>query len=125
MPAYVAIVIALFLWVTDAALAAPLRYQLQVDAPEPLKGSLSRNLDLVRWENYEAMTPELLDRLVVEAREQARQIIATEGYFEPKLDIEIDEKQEPAVVKLSVEPGLPSSFSTSVMSCFSTAWRNL
>ncbi|HKE42812.1 MAG TPA: BamA/TamA family outer membrane protein [Casimicrobiaceae bacterium] len=108
MPAYVAIVIALFLWVTDAALAAPLRYQLQVDAPEPLKGSLSRNLDLVRWENYEAMTPELLDRLVVEAREQARQIIATEGYFEPKLDIEIDEKQEPAVVKLSVEPGLPT-----------------
>ena len=108
MPAHVAIVIALLLLLSDAAIAQPVRYRLNVEAPEPLKGSLSRNLDLARWENYEEMTPELLDRLVVEAREQTRQIAATEGYFEPKIDIDVDRAQDPAIVRITVEPGAPT-----------------
>ena len=108
MPAHVAILIALLLWTTDAAFAAPLRYRLEVVAPDALKGTVSRSLDLVRWENYEEMTPELLDRLVLEAREQARQIAATEGYFEPKIDIDVDRNLEPALVRITIDPGVPT-----------------
>lgn len=111
MPAHVAILIALLLWTTDAAFAAPLRYRLEVVAPDALKGTVSRSLDLVRWENYEEMTPELLDRLVLEAREQARQIAATEGYFEPKIDIDVDRNLEPALVRITIDPGVPTRIS--------------
>ena len=111
MPAHVAILIALLLWTTDAAFAAPLRYRLEVVAPDALKATVSRSLDLVRWENYEEMTPELLDRLVLEAREQARQIAATEGYFEPKIDIDVDRNLEPALVRITIDPGVPTRIS--------------
>ena len=107
MPAHVAVVIALVLWMSDAA-ADAFRYRVEVSAPEPLKGAMARNLDLIRWENFEQMTPELLDRLVVEARNQALQIAATEGYFEPKIEIDVDKAQDPAVVQITVEPGVPT-----------------
>ena len=110
MAAHAAFAIAIVLWVCDPANAqtGALRYRLEVDAPEPLKGTISRNLDLVRWENYEQMTAELLDRLVVEAREQARQIAATEGYFEPRIGVDVDLSQDPALVRFNIDPGTPT-----------------
>jgi translocation and assembly module TamA len=105
-----AIAIALVFWACDAAIAqAPaLQYRLEVEAPEPLKGTITRNLDLVRWENYAQMTPELLDRLLVEARAQALEIAATEGYFEPKVEIDLDRTPDPMLVRLTVDPGTPT-----------------
>ena len=107
LAARVSIVVAFVAWLPDAALAQspPLAYRMEVEAPDPLKASLSRNLGLVRWTSYERMTPELLDRLIVEARDQAREIAATEGYFEPKIEIELDRNQEPVLVRLMMQPG--------------------
>jgi len=105
-----ALAIALVLWVCNPANAdtVAFRYRLEVDAPEPLKGTISRNLDLVRWENYEQMTPDLLDRLLIEARDQARQIAATEGYFEPRIDVDVDRSQDPVLVRFNIDPGPPT-----------------
>jgi len=109
LPAHLAVMMA-FLWIPAVlhAQADTLRYRVEIEAPDPLKGTLTRNLDLIRWQDYERMTSQLLDRLVVEAREQARQIAATEGYFEPKIEIEVDRTQEPALVRIAVDPGPPT-----------------
>jgi translocation and assembly module TamA len=110
MPGRVAITIAIVLLTQHACLAqAPSPgYRLEVIAPEPLKGTITRNLDLVRWQDYERMTPGLLDRLIIEAREQAQQIAATEGYFSAKIEIDVDRAQDPALLRLTVEPGTPT-----------------
>src|SRR5215831_11814465 len=106
--ALMAFVLAFALGVAQSALAEALRYKVEVSAPEPIKGAVARNLNLVRWENFEAMTPELLDRLLVEAREQARQIAATEGYFEPRIDVDVDRSQDPVLVRFNIDPGPPT-----------------
>jgi translocation and assembly module TamA len=110
MSAQVAIAFALLLWVQHASLAqAPAPgYRVEIVAPESLKGTITRNLDLIRWQNYEGMTAGLLDRLIIEAREQARQIAATEGYFEAKIEVDVDRTGDPIVLRLSVEPGTPT-----------------
>ena len=84
-----------------------LRYQVEVEGPQPLRGAVSRNLDISRWQDYPDMTLELLERLMREARDQAREIAATEGYLSPKIETDLDRTREPALLRLTIEPGEP------------------
>ncbi|WP_280154373.1 BamA/TamA family outer membrane protein [Piscinibacter sp. XHJ-5] len=86
------------------------QYTLDVEAPRPLRQLLSQNLDLARFRDApasEALSNEELDRLVGMAPEQARALLATEGYFNAK----VEARRQPAAsgeqprVLVSVEPG--------------------
>jgi translocation and assembly module TamA len=86
------------------------RFRLEVQAPKPLKQLLADNLDLARFREVperEGLTDEELDRLVAAAPEQARTLLATEGYFSP----EVRAAREPGAagelprVLVQVEPG--------------------
>jgi hypothetical protein len=37
------------------------RYHVEIDAPPSVKGAVERSLDLVRWQSYAGLTPELLE----------------------------------------------------------------
>jgi translocation and assembly module TamA len=94
-----------------AALAADpagLRFSTEIEAPSALAAALRENLDLVRWQDYDALTPELLDRLAGEARAQAAEILATRGYFSPQVTVGIEDREGARVVRIAVEPGEPT-----------------
>jgi len=84
------------------------RYQLEVQAPKALKRLLEENLDLARFRDApadETLNSEELDRLLSAAPEQARALLATEGYFSPDVKAERRAGGEKPQVVVSVEPG--------------------
>jgi translocation and assembly module TamA len=80
---------------------------LQIDAPSALRTLLLRNLDLAR---LAALTgPEAPDetewlRLVAAAPAQVRELLETEGYFHPEVEVR-RERGPPPVVHVRVQPG--------------------
>ena len=84
-------------------------YKVEITAPGPVKAAVERSLDLVRWQSYAEITPEFFDLLVADARSQARDAAAAQGYFAAKVESEIDRATTPATVRLRIEPGEPAT----------------
>jgi translocation and assembly module TamA len=89
------------------ALAQGVRYSVQVEAPEPLDELLENNLDLVRWRDNPRLDRDQLLRLVKSAPEQVRTLVATEGYYTPKVSAGLDERGAELVARVMVDPGPP------------------
>ncbi|MFO1325850.1 MAG: BamA/TamA family outer membrane protein [Rubrivivax sp.] len=85
--------------------------RVEVDAPAPLKALLERHLDLARLARLtrgDAVTDTELARLVEAAPQQVRELLQTEGYFKPVLDVRrvgAPAPGEPETVRLRVDPG--------------------
>jgi len=90
------------------ALAASVEFSVQIEAPKALTGVLQDNLDLTGWAGREDVSEDQLRQLVKTAPEQARGLLATEGYFSSTVTARL-ERAEPAwIVKLQVDPGEPT-----------------
>jgi len=90
-----------------AASAPPGAPQLQIDAPAPLRQLLLRYLDLARLSTVApAEAPDDVEwvRLVAAAPAQVRELLQTEGYFNPQVQVR-REPGPPQVVHLRVVPG--------------------
>src|SRR5262245_28751319 len=97
---------AILLFISSAALAQTgLKYRVEINAPKDMAEVLSRGLNVERWQNDPQMTPEQLRRLADEAVREARELAATEGYFSPRVEINIEEGAQPWTVRLVLEPG--------------------
>lgn len=83
-------------------------YTVRIDAPGDLEEMLEDNLDLVRWRGNARVDLEQLQRLVKEAPEQARTLIATEGYYSPKVSAGLDTSGARPVARVIVDPGQPT-----------------
>ena len=83
---------------------------IEIAAPEPLKALLERHLDLVRLGR---ISPEDVEdsewaRLVDAAPQQVRELLQTEGYFAPQVDIQRSSGRasgKPDRVRVAVTPG--------------------
>lgn len=96
-------------------------YDIELDVPLAQRALLEENLDLYRWRGSERMDETQLRRLVRLAPVQIREFLATEGYYSPVIEAEIDANGRNRVVKLKVEPGDPvkvSSYSLNVGGAF-------
>ena len=82
-----------------------LRFKVVIEAPRPIRMMLEEGLDIVRWQRDQRMTPELLERLVEEARAATVQALAADGYFSADVRTHIERANEHATVRISVEPG--------------------
>lgn len=82
-------------------------YTVRIDAPGALEELLEDNLDLMRWRGNARVDLEQLQRLVKEAPEQARTLIATEGYYSPKVSAGLDTSGARPVARVIVDPGQP------------------
>jgi len=89
-----------------------LAYRVTVDAPSPLKETLTREVGLTRWQGYSEMTEDLLARLAREAVEETRTFAAAEGYFSAAIDVKIDRTTTPIGVTLAVNPGVPTKIAS-------------
>ena len=67
-----------------------MRYRVEIDAPRAIANVLRSALDLVRWEDYEDMTAVVLERLIREGVDQAREAAAAQGYFSAHVDIAVE-----------------------------------
>jgi translocation and assembly module TamA len=90
-----------------AAFAQGINYTVQIDAPRPLADLLEQNLDLVRWRGDPRLDLDQLRHLVKAAPEQVRTLVATEGYYTPKVNAGIDTRGPAPVVRIAVDPGAP------------------
>jgi len=94
--------------VVDRDSQSTVTYRIEVDAPSPLKETLTREVGLVRWQGYSEMTEDLLDRLAREAIDETRNFAAAEGYFNAAIDVRIDRTTTPIGVTLVVKTGTPT-----------------
>ncbi|WP_374045817.1 autotransporter assembly complex family protein [Massilia sp. YIM B02769] len=85
-----------------------INYNVRIDAPRQLDDLLEDNLDLLRWRGNARVDLEQLQRLVKEAPEQAKALIATEGYYSPQVSAGLDTSGGTPVARVIVEPGEPT-----------------
>lgn len=81
---------------------------LEVDGPGPLKALLERHLDLARvgrLASDDAIDDAEWQRLIDAAPAQVRELLRTEGYFEPRVTLERDDREGRRHVRLELDPG--------------------
>ena len=83
-------------------------YKVRVDAPGPLDELLENNLDLYRWRGNPRLDRDQLQRLVKAAPEQVKTLVATEGYYTPRVSAGLDTSVDPPVARIVVDPGEPT-----------------
>lgn len=87
------------------AMAQGVDYAVRIDAPDPLDELLEENLDLMRWRGNSRVDLEQLQRMVKEAPDQVRKLVATEGYYSPQVSAGLDTSGTQPVARVIVEPG--------------------
>jgi translocation and assembly module TamA len=90
----------------DAA-ASP-SFDLDIRAPQPLRGLLERHLDLRRYREVSDLDDAELSRLLRMADEEVRELAATLGYFTPEVKITREPGPRPTIV-VAVDPGQPTA----------------
>lgn len=91
-----------------AASDAP-SFNVQVKAPDSVRETLERHLELQRFRNLPDLHANELQRLLGAADANARELLGTMGYFAPTITVELtdtpDSKTAPRTVTVTVEPG--------------------
>lgn len=64
------------------------RFDLLVQAPGPLSDFLLRHLDIQRFRQQRSLDAAELSRLLAELPANARQLLATQGYFAPRIEVD-------------------------------------
>lgn len=90
-----------------AALAQSVNYNVSIEAPRALDNLLEDNLDLMRWRNDPRVDMVQLQRLIKDAPEQAKVLIATEGYYNPRVSVGLDSSSGAPTARVIVDPGPP------------------
>ena len=97
-----AIFLLMVLLAAASVTAAPIddvRYDVEIDAPDNLKKLLQDNLSLIRWRgNSESVIGSRaridageLRRLFDQGKEEIERLVATEGYYTPTVDADLEE----------------------------------
>ncbi len=83
-------------------------FSLEVRGPDKVRDYLSQNLEIQRYKQIRDLGATELSRLMVAAESNARELLATLGYFTPTLTLELKETpgaKTPREVVVTVEPG--------------------
>ena len=82
-------------------------YTVRIDAPGKLDDLLEDNLDLLRWRGNPRVDLDQLQRLVKAVPEEAKTLVATEGYYSPQITATLDTSGGTPVARIVVDPGQP------------------
>lgn len=93
--------------VSAATVAARPAFELQIDAPAPIRDLLNTYLDIKRYREVTDLSDNELRRLMQVAQEDSRALMGTAGYFAPDIqaELEIRPTDRLRTVKLTVGPG--------------------
>jgi translocation and assembly module TamA len=87
------------------AVSAQAKYTVDIEAPRAIKKLLKTNLDLARFSKRDDIDDEQFQFLVTAAPQQAREMVATQGYFTPVVQTDVRSTGARKSVVLTVEPG--------------------
>ena len=90
---------------------APPAFELTIEAPDEIRALLGRHLELLRYRELTDLSDSELTRLLLDADKNARELVATLGYFSP--EIEFRKKADGSgtatrFLTLNVVPGEPT-----------------
>ncbi len=84
-------------------------FTLEVQGPAAVRDDLDRHLGIQRYRHVDHLGVQEVSRLMVAAEANARELLATLGYFTPTLTLELHETptgaRAPHEVVIAVEPG--------------------
>ncbi|PPC83104.1 MAG: outer membrane protein assembly factor [Methylotenera sp.] len=83
-------------------------YQVEIEAPSPLKTLLENHLDIIKWRTNPRMSPSEWKRLSTEAPKQIKALLATEGYFSPSINLKTTENDSQHIAQFTIEEGDPT-----------------
>lgn len=83
-------------------------FEIDIRAPEALRELLATHLELRRYREVSDLDESELARLLVLAERDARQLLGTQGYFTPQLQIRVERSVQPPRVLIELEPGPPA-----------------
>jgi translocation and assembly module TamA len=87
------------------ARADQVQFRVDLDAPAKLRELLEQHLDVVRRSEEKELTAAEVRRLFNRAPEQIRQLVATEGYFSPRIDATLDDQSSLWQLRFAIDPG--------------------
>lgn len=102
----VAVAALMVLSIAPARAAEP-QYAVRIDAPDALRTLLENNLRVVRRVK-EGVNQRRFERLTDRAEREIRELLATEGYFSPKVTLSIERNPQRWTALYTVVPGDPS-----------------
>jgi translocation and assembly module TamA len=101
--------LALSTWLATAtAQEAIYAWRIELDAPKAVQPLLEKYLDIYRYRGRAEVDAALLDRLVARTTAEARELLATEGYFSPQVEVSSTGDHAAGLVRLRVVPGPPA-----------------
>ena len=94
----------------QAVVPSPSAFDLQIDAPTPIRDLLNTHLEIVRYRELTDLSDNELSRLMQVAKADSRTLLGTAGYFTPEIqaELEISPTGGRRTVKLVVDPGEPA-----------------
>lgn len=94
-------------------------FTLEVDAPEEVSDLLQEHMELKRFSTLPDVSPAELRRLMLAAPKNARELLATEGYFNPEVQVSRlpaeSSKDALPVVQVKVQTGKPTTVARTVL----------
>ena len=98
------------------ALADEARYEVVVLAPGSLRTLVESNLSLIRWRDADGrrgrIDADQLRRLFEQGRDEIARLVATEGYYAPTIDAELQEVGDHWVARYRIEPNVAATVDT-------------
>lgn len=82
-------------------------FAVEFEAPDNLRELLGQHVELSRWQSHERMTAEEFRRLYRAAPKEIADLLATQGYYRPKVESRLDEQADKLRARFIVQPGDP------------------
>ncbi|MDO9283203.1 MAG: autotransporter assembly complex family protein [Methylotenera sp.] len=83
------------------------RYQVEIEAPAPLKSLLQQHLEMIKLRENPRMTPVEWQRLALSAPQNIKDLLATEGFFSPIITPLLTTQNNISIATFTVELGTP------------------
>lgn len=87
--------------------AQPAAYTVKISGAGEYSALLQEHLDISRQSDA-PLSPDEIQRLVLVTPQQARALLATEGYFSPDIRAQLDRTSEPWTIRIEVTLGPPT-----------------
>ncbi|PKO50273.1 MAG: outer membrane protein assembly factor, partial [Betaproteobacteria bacterium HGW-Betaproteobacteria-20] len=84
------------------------KYQVKISAPAELRDLLQNHLDMIKWRDNPRLNPAEWQRLYTRAPQNIRNLLATEGYFSPKISATLENKSGVFTAAFTVDAGIPA-----------------
>ena len=84
------------------------RFDIELQAPEPLRAFLLRHAELQRFRELPDLDASELDRLVAQAPADLRNLLGTQGFFSSLIRVRVDRSSALPQVHIDIEPGPPT-----------------